>query len=62
MSLKRRVLRNIMRKNGELVRRSVRRKFATHIIEKGTYYNPSGELRTRELHATKGWRKVPAWT
>lgn len=58
MSIQRQYERYLLMKQGI----TVRRKFAGRIIKRGMWRNRRGELKPRELHATKGWRHVPAWS
>jgi len=58
MSIQRQYERFLDDKAGIRRTRGAPRQFGRHIIKKGLRPN----MKPKELHATKGWRNVPAWS
>lgn len=72
MSLERKLNRYLQSQAGIKTRRGVRHQIGRHIIARGVsnyrrfvicgVTKIVHGMRPAELHATKGWRTVPAWT
>ncbi len=66
MSVQRNYERYLQDQAGIRKTRGIPHQYARHIIKRGTHLIVRGgvtvRILPRELHATKGWRLVPAWS
>lgn len=61
MSVQRSYERHLQDLAGIRKTRGIPNQFARHIIKQDVKWK-NGRYVPRELHATKGWRNVPAWS